>query len=171
MRTLRTVGAAIAVGTALLLSGCLAIEGDEPPAPCGAVTAEGGCAPPSPDEGVESTIRLLGSWSQAYPEGEWVGDVMPVGTVVIRTDAERDDWMASLPAGVAEDDATVDAVRDVDLDEALLVVGGYYRCTESSTVSVVDGEPEFEVLPGDDRTNCAWSPAVIDVWRVPLEVL
>ena len=114
----------------------------------------------------EPVGELVGSWSQGG-EPSWVDDMQPIPTTLVVTDAEREEWLADLPDDVGAD-PSFDELRDVDLGESFLVIGGYPRCTEESVV-VVDGETvAFEVRTEDENVACAWSPYTIDAWAVPL---
>jgi len=130
------------------------------------------CAPSDsePEPKPKPTSELVGSWSQAGVDREWVEEAMPIPAQVLATDAERESWLAERPGDAAEGDS-FDALRAVDLAENFIVIGGYHRCTEYSLVTVSDdGEVAFEVHDDDERTDCAWSPYTIDAWAIPLEL-
>lgn len=124
----------------------------------------GACASAEP----EVDLDLVVSWSESSED--WVADARSVPTTLVVTDADREAWLGTLPDAVGNDD--VATLRAVDLEEVFLVIGGYPRCMEHSTVRVdpETGEVRFEVfIPEEDEgTMCAWSPYTIDVWAVPV---
>ncbi len=109
--------------------------------------------------------ELVGSWSQADSDS-WVEDAMPIETVLITSDVEREEWIDAMD-GADE----LDPLRDVDLSENVLVIGGYHRCVEYSLVLLEAGALEFVVTidKEDENTHCSWSPYTVDAWAVPLE--
>lgn len=124
-----------------------------------------GCAGPSDDVDAE----LLIAWSEAHDD--WVTDLGHVPTTLVTSEVEREELLATLPDAVGKDD--VELLRGTDLDEVFLVVGGYPRCMEVSSVEVDGGTGEVafvvEVPEEDEGTMCGWSPYTIDVWAVPIE--
>lgn len=123
---------------------------------------------PGPDPDPKS--ELVGSWSQADASREWIDEVMPISPAVLASDADRESWLEEFP-GAAATGTSFDALRDVDLTENFIVIGGYARCTEHSIVTVSDdGDVTFEVRDDEPQTDCAWSPYTIDAWAVPLDL-
>lgn len=121
--------------------------------------------------GPEPAGEEIGSWSQGDDSHrEWVDEAMPIETVVLGSDADREAWLEDVPGDAADEDS-FDSVRAVDLDESVIVIGGYPRCTEHSVVTVSgDDEVAFEVRDDEEDTACGWSPYTIDAWSVPLEL-
>lgn len=109
--------------------------------------------------------ELVDSWSQADSDS-WVEGAMPIETVLLTSDDELEEWIETM-GGVEE----LGSLREVDLSENVLVIGGYSRCMEYSLVLLEDGALEFVVTRDkeDENTACAWSPYTIDAWAVPLE--
>lgn len=119
--------------------------------------------------GPQTIGEPVGSWQQTGGDHGWVDAAMPIETVALTTNADVEQWLAA-HVGDVVDDGTFDDLLAVDLSEAFVVVGGYGRCTEySSIVLEADGSITFEVTAEDERTDCAWMPYVIDAWAVPLE--
>lgn len=141
-----------------------------------ALAVVGGCAVLETDEkavGEQVVGEHVVRWTQSTSGQEWTGEAL-VGSdpVMLTTEAERDAWVADLPAdadaaGVAAD------LAGVDLTGSVLVIGGYHRCTEHSRVLLstdADGPVlRFDVTTDEPEVMCAWSPATFDVWEVPLE--
>jgi hypothetical protein len=132
----------------------------------GLLSLLGGSTPPPPVSPPPSPATLVASWSQA--DVDRLGDV-EVAPQVIGDDAARDSFLAALPRGL--DDASVAEVEAVDLDESVLVTGGYHRCTEFSYVVISGVGPTFEVSDGEPGVACGWSPYTVDVWAVPRSAL
>ncbi len=126
-----------------------------------------GCSAPGPEPAGDE----VGSWSQADDsQREWVDEAMPIETVVLGSEADREAWLEDVPGDAADDDS-FESLRAVDLDESFIVLGGYHRCTEHSVVTVPgDGEVAFEIRDDEEDTSCGWSPYTIDAWSVPLEL-
>ncbi|MEO9323955.1 hypothetical protein ABFT23_10715 [Nocardioides sp. C4-1] len=110
---------------------------------------------PAPPDGTS----LVASWSQS--EHETLGPEVVGPTVVIETEADRDAFAARLPAEVPTGD-----LEAVDLSRHVVVAGGYPRCQEHSRVVETDRGYRLEVVDGDERVSCGWSPYTIDVWAV-----
>jgi hypothetical protein len=103
-------------------------------------------------------------WSQATPDLVDVDLAGLVGSeaVVIDTVDDREAFLARVPAGLR-----TEALEAVDLDTHLVVIGGYHRCTQSSSVVEGDRGWRFVVDDGDESIACAWSPYTVDVHAVP----
>ncbi|QGG96587.1 hypothetical protein [Actinomarinicola tropica] len=120
----------------------------------------GGCGDDAGSAAPEVDARFVVGWSEAdHDRGllERVGQ--PDRT--IETPAELDELLQS-----AAPELDVGALRDVDLDEVVIVVGSYPRCDQTSSVEVVDGELRFVVVEAEDPVECAWAPLQVDVWSV-----
>lgn len=130
-----------------------------------------GCSPPT--EGPEEVGELVTTWSQA---GHEIQDLEAVlardhdGTTLLRDAAERDAFVAGL-----DPDLDSSAVEAVDMDEHVLVVGGYAKCDTRGQVlsdpdhqavwfTVVDPTPDTEIV-------CEWAPFTGEMWQVPLAQL
>lgn len=90
--------------------------------------------------------------------------------MLLRDQAQRDAFVTGLSPSLGSS-----AVGAVDMDEHVLVVGGYAKCdTEGRALSdpdhqslwfaVVDPTPDAEIL-------CVWAPFTVEVWQVPLAQL
>jgi len=66
----------------------------------------------------EPVGELVGSWSQGGGPS-WVDDAQPIPTMLVVTDAEREEWLAELSDDVGTD-PSFDELRDVDLGESFL---------------------------------------------------
>ena len=108
----------------------------------------------------------------AYAENvhgtEWVGEVDLPSALVMQSAADIEDWVETLPD---PEPTLFEPLFDVDLDEHFLVLGGYPRCTETSSIVLVgtgdDASLVFEVTAPESDTMCAWSPYTLDAWAVP----
>lgn len=130
------------------------------------VASLAGCGDPdAPPDGAKEVGSRVARWSQGDHDrlSERYGDRSD-GTVT--TDAEREELLAALPDG--RESA---AVRAVDLEADLLVVGSYGRCMERSRVLAEDDEVWLDVhVPEEDRqTSCGWAPLQVEVWEVSRE--
>lgn len=121
------------------------------------------CGDDGTDPGQSSAgARHVVGWS----ESQYDADVLlQVGEPdrLIRTAEELDEFV-----DLASSDLDVTALRGVDIDDVVLVVGSYPRCMETSTVEVAaDGSTvRFVVVPPDDEVVCSWAPLQVDVWSV-----
>ena len=110
----------------------------------------------------------VATWSEA--ELAWIEDAKPIETAILASDAEREAWLEDVPGDLGDDDS-FDPLREVDLDENFIVVGGYPRCTEHSVVTVSGGGEKVAFEVQDDGVEeCEWAPYTIDAWSVPLEL-
>lgn len=126
--------------------------------------ALGACTAPA-----EPVGEPVGSWRQSEHDS-WIDAAMPIETVALTTDAEREQWLTD-HAGDAAADEAFDHLRAVDLDESFVVIGGYPRCTEYSAILLEDdGAIRFEVTAAEEGTDCYWSPYTIDAWAVPWDL-
>ncbi|KGN35126.1 hypothetical protein N798_04255 [Knoellia flava TL1] len=121
--------------------------------------------------GGDPTSRLVVTWSESTAHSradrdEW-GDAQ-LRTRLVADDAQRRELLASLPSVVGPDERA--PVEAVDLDEEVLVVGVYNKCTEKSHVER-DGSSLRLVIERDSDTNCGWAPRTVDVWAVEREGL
>lgn len=115
-------------------------------------------APPS----VADRSALVVTWSQSTSDVADLAAVVGPGTLVIETEADRDELLARV-----SQDLSTEELETVDLTTHLVVAGGYRRCTESSSVESTDDGWRFVVSDGDESVDCMWSPYTIDVWSVP----
>jgi hypothetical protein len=124
-----------------------------------------------PGHGGREVGEHVARWTEADSGEEWTSEVRQRDPVLLATQAERDTWVATLPTA-ADHDAVAAELAGVDLDEHVLVVGAYDRCTESSRVRLRTGDDgpvlRFEVWTDEPDTLCAWSPATLDAWAVPV---
>lgn len=133
-----------------------------------AVVALGaGCDSSGPDR------RQVGDLVVSFTEGrtgqEWAGELRYELPLVLASDQDVETWADGLPADA--DESEIDPVRAVDLEEHVLIVGGYHSCTETSAIIVEEDGGDLTVffeVSSDEDIDCAWSPYTIDVWAVPL---
>lgn len=138
-----------------------------------AVSATSGCGagmlPGLP--GDDPASRLVVTWSESTAHSRAVRDEWRDGqlhTRLVVDDTQRRDLLALLPSVVGpEERAPVEAV---DLDEEVLVVGVYNKCTETSHIER-DGSSLRLVIEREPDTNCGWAPLTVDVWAVEREGL
>lgn len=127
---------------------------------------------------------LLSSCAALFP-GATVGDVVVSWdegsdglegfdkrspTFLISSEAQWQEWLASLPGEMRE--ARAEEISRVDLDDSVLLVAVWPRCTEVG--SVLDegrGAVRFEIDDPEPNTVCAWSPTQVQVWDLPLSQL
>lgn len=111
--------------------------------------------------------ELVESWSEAQ-NGSWVESLSPIDSELLSSEADVEEWVAT--HGSHAEEGVFDTVLSVDLEDHVLVIGGYPRCQETSAVLLVsDTEVQFVVISGDEQVACAWSPYTVDAWLVPLE--
>lgn len=107
---------------------------------------------------------LLQSWSQSTGQDtdreqleQLVGRV---GVRIITTQEE----LEVFEQGLADISQTL---RSVDLSKGFLVIGGYYNCQGSSSVTYAESERRLTFTSHQpDDIACAWSPYTVDVWHV-----
>lgn len=142
MSRIRTVAALAAA--LLVMTGCAAAQGER-----------------------ESVGEHVVGYRQDVSGSEWVGEVDLPSALVLESESDIQEWVGTLQDA---DPALFDPLYQVDLTENFLIVGGYPRCTEHSSIVLAGdgGEMVFEVTAPESTTMCAWSPYTIDVWAVPL---
>lgn len=89
-------------------------------------------------------------------------------TRLVDTDEEREDAITALPSSVPT--AEVARVRAVGLDESVLVIAVYAKCTETSRLVLDDGVLRL-VIDRDEGSVCGWAPVQVEAWSVPRENL
>lgn len=123
------------------------------------------CAAQAPDPTVG---RVLVAWDEAQDDLEEFDGQPP--TQLLATEQEWEDWAASLPAAMQEANAA--ALEAVTMDDSVLLVAVWNRCTEvGSVVDEGDGAVRFVVHDPEPDTLCAWSPMQVQVWDLPLSEL
>lgn len=128
---------------------------------CGTSATSGPSTGPAPTPDPE--IELVAGWSEADVPRE-VLEAVGTPDRVIHDDAGLEELVEA-----ASPELDVSALRDIDLDEVVLVVGSYPRCGESSLVEVFGGGTglRFLVVLDDGPVECVWAPLQVDVWSVP----
>lgn len=120
---------------------------------------------PEHSSGTFSTGERVAFWSQDHgPDPSALPDSEDF-PLLLATAPERDDWINRAP-----EEFDMQAVAEVDLDEHVVVVGGYYRCMEHGSVWATGaGHIWFEVVEpaGEEITDCEWSPYTVEVYAVP----
>lgn len=121
--------------------------------------------PPGPPPTAVVKGTPIAAWDESWHTD--LGDIpgVPVGAALLATPQERDDLLAGFPERY-----DLSEVRAVDLDESVLVVGGYYSCQEQGAAYADHtGAVWFQVtVPSStEHTDCAWSPFTVEFWEVP----
>lgn len=89
---------------------------------------------------------------------------------IIATEEDWLDWLEELPPAMR--DANGAAVEQVDLDDSVLLVAAWPRCTEVASVEDGGGGAvRFALRDPEPETMCAWSPTQVQVWDLPLSQL
>ncbi|MCK0111367.1 hypothetical protein MWU75_04360 [Ornithinimicrobium sp. F0845] len=129
----------------------------------------GGCTsgePPPLDPGPPAARigTLLASWDEGSVPDLRDNPEFRLGSWLVTTETEMEQLLASEPLGP---DRT--ALAGVDLEESVLVVGGYHACQERGTVWSDGSSVWFDPLvpPEREGIECAWSPFTVDVFEVP----
>jgi len=130
----------------------------------------GGCtsadegAPPDPGPPAARIGTLLVSWDEGSVPGLQDYPEFRSTPRLITTEAELDRLMDSEPLG-----ADLAVLAAVDIEESVLVVGGYHACQEQGSVWGDGSTVWFDALvpPEKEGILCAWSPFTVDVFEVP----
>ena len=117
-----------------------------------------GSSDPDPD------ATRLAAWSEATAidqaqREEWHDPQLR--TRLVDTDEEREDAITTLPSSVPT--AEVARVRAVGLDESVLVIAVFNRCTETSRLVLDDGALRL-VIDRDEGSVCGWAPVQVEAW-------
>lgn len=117
----------------------------------------------------EATVgHVVVEWDEATDAIE--GFDKQADPLLLSTEAQWQDWVDALPGEMRE--ARNDAIEAVDLDDSVLLVAVWGRCTEEGNVADVGGGAvRFELHDPEPHTLCAWSPIQVQVWDLPLSEL
>lgn len=131
----------------------------------------GGCTPqdahPPEDPGLPAS--RIGTPLVSWGEGQFPdirdNPELPLGPVLITSEAQREALLSSQPLG-----PDLSAVAAVDLSENVLVVAGYSSCTEQGAVWSDGVTVWWDARPpaSDEHVLCVWSPFRVDITAVPL---
>lgn len=121
---------------------------------------------------------LLGSWAEGTSGGEDLAAVVEEHAGILRTPEEVQTFSDELLTVLqAQDDGSVTPqevafVSEVEMEENALVVVGFNRCTQASSVRIqADHHPTLlwvQFTDPEPKTLCHWSPLTIDVWQAPV---
>ena len=104
----------------------------------------------------------IARWSQAdSPDAhrDAVRDAAPENPLLLRTQAEWDAWVASLPELLQERGFD----REPDFDAEVVAVGSYADCQSSARFEDAGGGQLQFIVESPDDIACYWSPIVITV--------
>ena len=122
-----------------------------------------GCSVPETPVG-----SVVMSWSD--PDDNNLLDLGDLaGETLLRDQAAWDAWVKN---DLSQEmyDARSQQLRDYSLEDNVVVVEVWGRCTQTSRMMVKDGGTlEFQII--ENQTACAWTPTYVDVWEIPLEDL
>ncbi|GAB3817459.1 hypothetical protein GCM10028820_18450 [Tessaracoccus terricola] len=123
------------------------------------------CGPQTPGPTVG---RVVVAWDEAQHELEEFDGQPP--RQLLTTEQEWEAWVESLPTAMQE--ANASAIEAVVMDDSVLLVAVWNRCTQVGTVvDEGDGAVRFVVHDPEPDTLCAWSPMQVQVWDLPLSQL
>lgn len=118
----------------------------------------------------------LGSWDENWATFEDLTAVLEGHSGMLRTAEERDALADAVLVAVAGRDGSavsdeVEPLEGIDMSDHVLVVVGFHRCTQASSVRVqADRSPALlwvQIEDPEPMVLCDWSPLTIDVWAVP----
>lgn len=119
----------------------------------------------------EQVGSMLTLWYQGEPEDEVILQELDAVElpILMRSDTDREAFLKRLSRVTLEPDDLA-AIRGVDLDLNVLVVGRYGDCAAESAVEFDDTVLRFTVTR-EENVNCGWTPTKVEIWQVPLAEL
>lgn len=119
--------------------------------------------------GASPVGTLLGSWvERGGDDGAALDGVGSVDPLVVDA-AGQDDLVEVLERfeelGGIDGSEALEALREVDMAESVLVLATYGDCKTSSRVTVDGSTLEVEIVQ-DEQVECDWAPPTVDVWVV-----